>query len=378
MKRIYIIISLCIILINCTISTQRYISSKEYIFQDGIMLALTLDGEKITQYPEGKKYQVEINCENGKGKWLVEEWKLAVEEITGNVVCNIDFTSNPKSLINEVESKYTENINGYRYNGKNPDNYIWFNNEIWRIIGSIPTCLSASCGTDTTNLVKIIRDQTIGGIVFDAVASGYYTGPWGENSLYNLLNTHYYSSTEDGLNGQSHTGCYANYSSYAAYNSKPNCNYKSIGILSSGYYGNMVKNVYWNTGNVHPYGTPNGSYNQEKATQTIQGYIGLMNVSDYGYAASSDYYDSALATFNSNVGYGLLEITETNWLFDAGKLWTLNKNSQDASGALSILGQLGSTLTNISYGVRPVVYLDPSVYIISGDGTQSNPYQIAM
>ena len=27
------------------------------------------------------------------------------------------------------------NENGYRYEGKNQNNYIWFNNELWRIIG---------------------------------------------------------------------------------------------------------------------------------------------------------------------------------------------------------------------------------------------------
>ena len=30
------------------------------------------------------------------------------------------------------------------------------------------------------------------------------------------------------------------------------------------------------------------------------------------------------------------------------------------------------------YAVRPVVYLDSSVYIINGDGTEGNPYQIGM
>jgi len=42
---------------------------------------------------------------------------------------------------------------------------------------------------------------------------------------------------------------------------------------------------------------------------------------------------------------------------------------------------LGSGATyygNSAAEVRPVIYLDSSVYIVSGDGTEGNPYQIGM
>jgi len=47
----YIVISICIILIFCIITFLMRKNNKEYIMQDGVMLAFTLDGEKISYVP---------------------------------------------------------------------------------------------------------------------------------------------------------------------------------------------------------------------------------------------------------------------------------------------------------------------------------------
>ena len=384
MKKIHVMIAINIIILIGLLTIIINKKNKEYIIQDGIMLALTLDGEKIKSYPEGTNYGVDVDCENGKGKWLVEEWKLSIEEVTGNVICNIDFKTNPKTLKSEVEEVNKNNNyngHGYRYSGKHPNNYIWFNNEVWRIIGSIPTCLEASCGTNTTNLVKIIRENTIGGYSYDAISSGY-TGAWGSNTLYNLLNTHYYSTNLEGLNGQSHAGCYGYYLSNKYYTilSKNNCDYTNIGILSSTYYGKMVENVYWNTGATSPWGTVTDAYSSEITKRTVNGYVGLINVSDYGYAASSQFHSTTMTNYSSNTtgNYGILEITKTNWLYDFLNLWSINQNVESASESIFIYGVLSHEATFNGRNVRPVVYLDPSVYVVSGDGTEANPYQVGM
>jgi len=363
---ILIVASVLIVVINK--------NSQKYIMRDGIMLALTLNGKKISTYPEGTNYYVDVNCTNGFGKWLAEEWKLAVEEVTGNVVCNIDFTSNPKTLINEVEEVNVNNNyngHGYRYSGYNPDNYIWFNDEIWRIIGSIPTCLSASCGTNTSNLVKIIRNDSIGSIAYDAKATGY-TGAWGSNTLYSLLNTHYYSSTVSGLNGQSHSGCRGWCGSDTL--TKAKCDYTGIGILSTSYYGKMIKNVYWNTGASVDSVTASTSYTNEISKRTISGYIGLMSASDYGYATDSSYHNITFSSIPSNH-----EMILNNWLFEEGWLWTNTQFSKDTTYSLGVYPHGGFVWSSpMNYAVKPVLYLDSSVYIVSGDGTEGNPYQIGM
>jgi len=367
MKKKCLIISISIILLISLITILINKNSKEYIVRDGIMLALTLDGEKIYSYPKGNNYSVEINCENGKGKWLVDEWKLSIEEITGDVICNIYFTSNPKTLLSEVETinvNNNYNSHGYRYSGSNPNNYIWFNNEMWRIIGSIPTCLSATCGSNTTNLVKIIKNESIGGLAYDAKSSGY-TNVWGNNTLYTLLNSYYYGVS----NGTETIYCYG-YSN----KSKSKCDYSKNGINPTGYYGKMIKNVYWNTGG-SAYGvTPSVMYTNEIVTRTVLGYIGLMNASDYGYAADSSYHNTNMS------GYNTTAITSTNWLYGKSSYSWTNTSYTNTSSQISSTaeGKLTSTVANSGLDIIPTLYLDSSVYIVSGDGTEGNPYQIGM
>ena len=362
MNKKYILLTISSILLVGLVAIIINRNSKEYIMQDRVMLALTLDGEKIDSYPNGTNYHVEVNCKNGKGKWLVDEWKLAVEEVTGNVLCNIDFASNPTLLKTEVEEKATTIANGYRYSGKRPNNYVWFNNEMWRIIGSIPVCLSASCGTNTTNLVKIIRNQSIGGLIYHATESSY-NGSWGGNTLYTLLNS-YYLGKQDATDT---SYCYG-----YGYSARTNCNFSSIGIEVNGYYGNMLKNVYWNSGKSDMSQTAGNYYSYEITTRTASGYVGLMNASDYGYAADSSYHNT------STMYYNTADITGSNWMYQSEE-WTMTQyNYQGSLFGIQRGGNVFYGYMQTAISTRPVVYLDSSVYIISGDGTEANPYQIGM
>ena len=356
-KRIILITSLIIII---GVVLIKGVDDKKTFKQDGVIFALTMDGETITSFPEQGEYSVDIECENGKGKWLVEEWKVAIENISGNVTCNIDFHSNPTSLKTEVESVNTTNNNGYRYSGKQPDNWVWFNNEKWRIIGSIPVTLND--GT-TSNLVKIVRSSSIGGLVFNSANS--YTS-WGSNTLYDLLNNYYYGKLD--ATGASPCLGYTT-TSYSL------CNYKEIGISTDAtdYYGKMIKDVYWNVGTVSSTSTViSTAYTTEAGTKsTVTGKIGLMSASDYGYATSGITYSSiGLSSLN---GY-----EQNNWLHDKGYEWTLTPCDTSAVMYVYHDGCIYKGSPTNGYAVRPVVYLDSSVYIVSGDGTKANPYQIGM
>ena len=118
------------------------------------------------------------------------------------------------------DGTHNENIQtvsaGFRYEGKNPNNYIWFNNEYWRIIGVFD---SASHGQEGKNLVKIIRKNVLDGLAW--YESGY--NDWSSASLNLLLNGAYYNA-QDGTNSGY---CYGG-------NSVPsNCDYTIRGIQSS-------------------------------------------------------------------------------------------------------------------------------------------------
>ena len=99
---------------------------------------------------------------------------------------------------------------------------------------------------------------------------------------------------------------------------------------------------------------------KEKTSQTSTTLkIGLMYTSDYGYAMNNG--------------------PKNNWLFTKGYEWTMTAYSSsypvgvDASGGL-----FGDVSAYNGFAVRPVLYLKSNVYVISGDGSEGNPYKIML
>ena len=100
MKKKGIILSLVgIILVSCLIILLISRNRKQYIMQDGVMLALTLDGNSITSFPSGSDYHADIDCSGGTGKYQpvktldsdgletdTYEMKFTVENITSSSV----------------------------------------------------------------------------------------------------------------------------------------------------------------------------------------------------------------------------------------------------------------------------------------------------
>ena len=347
------------------------------LIKDDVTISLSTDGESGVM-PSSGAYTNSATCSSGNITWSDKYQRIEIGNLTKPTKCNLTFTKDTSSKIllkTEVENKATTNANGYRYSGKAPNNWVWFNNEKWRIIGSIPTCTSSGCATKE-NLVKIIRSESIGAYVYDAssITLSSVIGAWGSNTLYGLLNTYYYANDATAMNGQNHAGCYTVYTSYKP---RPNCDYTEIGILSSSYYGRMVKQVYWNTGASNSNVTAGTAYTNETAKQTVLGHVGLMSASDWGYAASSSYHSITMGTYTSSSN----NATSTSWIFNNGYEWTSIQGSGYTYIPLfvSSYGYLYNYFDSPSgYSVRPVVYLDSSVYIVSGEGTEANPYQIGM
>ena len=351
-----------------TVTSKKTIFCYLY-FEPKVDLIINITNETV---PLTSGYSVVSTCPNSN--WSDKYQRLELGDISNPTVeCKLTYnkktfdeskklstiastvgTSGTGSIVDEGDA-------GFRYEGQDPNNYIWFNNELWRIIGVIPTKVDSS-GT-TENLVKIIRDESIGGLAYDAKSSGY-TGAWGSNTLYSLLNEYYFGK-KDGTNT---TGCYG-YETTA----KVKCDYTEIGINGADYYGSMIKKVYWNTGASTKDATASTIYGTEKATQTIYNYVGLMSLSDYGYATSASHstnlfsYDNATHTLN-------------NWLYGQGYEWTNIQFSSLAYAALHVSDYGRVEAYNASYGhaVRPVLYLWADIYVSSGDGSKAAPYVISM
>lgn len=84
--------------------------------------------------------------------------------------------------VDTVNSNIHENEERYIYRGDNPNNYIWFNNEMWRIVA-----------IESDNKVKIVKDIPEDNQAFDKGNNNDYS----TSSLKDYLNNEYYNSLKE-------------------------------------------------------------------------------------------------------------------------------------------------------------------------------------
>ena len=378
MKKRIVVLCVGIIILIGIIGISYNFDNKITFIQDGITYALTLDGASANTFPSKGMYRADVACEGATGKWLYDEWQLAIEDITSNnVTCDIDFTTISQTNLNNYiislsgttqGTGQVVNENGYRYEGKDPNNYVWFNNELWRIIGVFD---ENSHGQSGQNLVKIIRNDSIGGLAWHKSN----TNDWTASSLMNLLNGAYLNS-ENGTGGEY---CYG----YSTTVPAGNCDYTESGINDT--YRPMIENVTWYLGGYSSTSaTAEAFYGYERGTTvysgrptTTTGYIGLMYPSDYGYSvlASSCARTTTLGSYNNAT------CAEQSWMYGQGYEWTITPDSSSSDNVFYVIYSgrlffLNGALRG--YAARPVLYLDSNVYVIDGTGTQSDPYIIGM
>ena len=317
-----------------------------------------------------------INCIGSNAVYNQQYNRVEILSIDNKfTTCTLNYTDSPSKvnlatyisgLVGTTQGNgQVVSENGYRYEGKNPNTYIWFNNEYWRIIGVFD---SASHGVSGKNLVKIIRSEVLGGLSW----SNGNTNDWTVASLNLLLNGAYYNS-QDGTD-----------SGYCKSDTRVDgrCNYTKKGI-QVGYKG-MIANVTWYLGSHSDteitvddlYGYERGTTVYEGRPTSATGYIGLMYVSDYGYGVLSN---SCMRTTKLSDYFNEL-CSGNSWLYGKAYEWTLMPSTEYGHTAFNLpsYGGIGVTMVSAGFVVRPVLYLEASVYKISGNGTLDSPYIIGM
>lgn len=275
-------------------------------------------------------------------------------------------------VIKKVTDNNTEQ---YRYQGNNPNNYVSFNNQLWRIIGYVPVCLEVSPVTEDTtingvefkqgeaqcakweNRVKIIKADPIGAFAYNKTDNS----TWNGSTIQGLLNSCFLGK-KDGCDKY----CYY-YSSNQGV-----CNYSQNGINENDSYGNMVESVYYNTGIAGSYSLSSSNfYAKEIIKQTSENTsIGLMYASDFGYAISGYTGNLSYSSANSQM--------VNNWLFGQGYEWTMTACSSSNPVRVDFIGGLYRINAYYGYAVRPVLYLQSNVNKLSGDGSIASPYTLGM
>ena len=302
------------------------------------------------------------NCDGiTGGTWDYKINGIIIDNISKtNSSCNITFTqktpSNSELLSTIVDTKGTSTTHGIRYQGTDPDNYVWFNDELWRIIGNVPVCLTSGCAT-TQNRVKLIRNDSIGAIKYGSNST------WMGSNIQNLLNTCYL-----GKASSCSSYCYSSGTSAVGL-----CNYSSDGIDASDYYGNMIEDVYYNVGAGDSTNkTADNYYTQEIASYASSASkIGLMYASDWGYAIKG--FTGVLGSNGSPQSY-----MNKNWLFSNGLEWTMSAYSSSNPLNVDNYGYLNHSTASCGYAARPVLYLKSNVYITGGHGSKTDPYTLGI
>ena len=106
---------------------------------------------------------------------------------------------------------------------------------------------------------------------------------------------------------------------------------------------------------------------------TYNAKVGLMYVSDYGYAASPENWSTNMENLNTATN------RDNNWMFMGLYEWTITRCSGNTEAAfyVSFTGDVDDHLSvyDVS-GVRPSIYLNSDVAYVSGDGSQNSPFII--
>ena len=278
-----------------------------------------------------------IRVRDTKGKFSIAyEKKIILSDLT---------------LINYVKSQYTgtqgkNNIyyhdsslangagdNSYRYAGASDsvNNYICLGSDattcpdanLFRIIGVF--------GDKT----KVIRAKSAGTQIWDKNGSN----TWSTSSLNTYLNGTYLTS---------------------------------LGTLAD-----KIATTTWKVGggsSTYLYDVPKTAYQYEvgsgASTTTHDAKIGLMYVSDYGFAADQSGWTTKLSSYNSN--------TSKNWLYLGSTELTISRSSDDKTRVfrVSSTGNVNYYLVADIYAVRPSFNLESSVKYVSGSGSMSDPVRV--
>ena len=295
-------------------------------FITGIVVCGTVSVIAATYFPSN-----DVTYDNKESGLASNDVQGAIDELYKTCTAKPPATDTIKDLVStNTNELYTDEHGDIRYYGASPNNYVSFNNELWRIIGVID------------GKIKIIRNESIGEYAW-ALNN---INNWNNASLKSYLNGEYYNSID---------GTYKNMISEETYylGGATSSNFRTL--TASGYYdAERSSTVY--------------SGNPTSTTQKI----GLMYPSDYGYAAGS----SCLSTTLWNYVGGC---KNSDYLYSGVAEWLQAPRASRDYYAAS-LNDTGSVNYNYSvpysFAVRPVLYLNSNVQITGGDGSQKNAFTL--
>ncbi len=267
--------------------------------------------------------------------------------------------------------------NSYRYAGANPNNFVCFGttespcptDNLYRIIGVINDKVKLikydymttdELGTDgdySQTYKEWGMDSTYKGTYGDGERIGVYF--WNKDASTNTWSTSLLNKTNLNTNFINYLGTtWANKIATVTWKVGGNT-WANIGAKTSSVaYTNEITN-------------PVTTNTTDNAT-TYSAKIGLMYVSDYGFAASPDAWTLTMSSYNNTTA------TNNNWMYMGLYEWTISRSAgySDRAFFVNYDGRVSSYYVYGNYGVRASFNLESSVSYVSGSGSMSDPIVI--
>ena len=278
--------------------------------------------------------------------------------------------------------------NSYRYAGANPNNFVCFGSDaspcpidnLYRIIGVFGENYHGANGKQLVKLIKYDY-MTTDELGTDGDYSQTYK-EWGMDSTYKgtygdgeRIGVYYWNYKA--------TGSATNTWSTSLLN-KTNLNTNFINNIGTT-WANKIATVTWKVGGntwanigtktssvayTNEITNPVTTNTTDNAT-TYSAKIGLMYVSDYGFAASPDAWTLTMSSYNNTTA------TNNNWMYMGLYEWTISRYADGSNGAFGVdyAGRVGYDVDGFN-GVRASFNLESSVSYVSGSGSMSDPIVI--
>ena len=114
--------------------------------------------------------------------------------------------------------------------------------------------------------------------------------------------------------------------------------------------------------------SPSATNSTDNATE-YEAKIGLIYVSDYGFAASPSAWTLTMGSYSNTTA------KNNNWMYMGLNEWPISRRSDNSTSMFYVYyyGHVTNTIVDGNYGVRPSFNLDPSVNYKSGSGSMSDP-----
>ena len=314
----------------------------------------------------------------------ISDGKVIVKNITGNTTCNINLKfPTLATLIKEKSITHEDGIyeeNGYRYEGSDPNNYIYMvnngSNELWRIIGLFP---DGENGEDVIRVRKFYENNSYPKSVYDSGTTAYLNNnqiiirknylAYNDKNMQKKL-----SVSEPGWEGTNY------FPRTTLYN-------KMKDIYNINYYKNTVSyKMYLGTSGSDLSYTSADFYKMERVLENFGeaghdsggltfyvGAVGLMYLSDYGYGVMSS--ECSRTTKLCDGGYDLINgCYSENWLYNTEGQWVLSSGMYHSSSETRYVKKSMNYITASAYlTYSPVMALKSDVKV-TGSGTKTDPY----